>query len=1010
MKVKKSQKISLAVRGIVSAAIVGAVAFGNVFAISFDQILSDFYGRVGESTSGQGSMQYRSDYKTEEECLAAFESLNKQIVAEGSVLLQNDNGALPLKKGSNVSIFGMSSMLWMNLDRISGSKSADFINSFEDHGFKVNSELRKMYKRSSHTAYGQGDPKGSGDGAGDWKIDEIPQSEYTDEVKASYASYADAAIVVLSRGSGEGCDLPRSMDRFGGEADRHYLQLTKEEEDLFQAINDAKCFQKIIVVLHSASAMQMDFLEKYHVDSVLWTAGTGVGGYDSVPAILAGEINPSGRTVDTYCYDNFSSPAMQNFGDARFLKADGTPSGYSYVNYAENIYVGYQYYETRYEDAVLGRGNAGDYDYDETVFAPFGYGLSYTTFEWSDYRCDYVADKDLYEISLKVKNTGKTAGKDVVEIYAQSEYTDYDVANHVEKSAVNLCGYAKTKELKAGESETVQIEVPRYYLATYDAEGYGTYILDGGEYYLTAGRDAHHATNNILSAKGYSTDGDSDLVQSFSYQTDAEIYSVSNGVKVENQFSQAKLADAVYLSRSDWSKMDGKGVNWLNLKNSALSYATSVTDGLSNTTNGAKQVNTAVLSEELLSRLCATGWSASGNPNAIDSYPAITTKAQNGLVLADLIGVDYEDEKWDLLLDQLDVETMHTMYKMGAYSTIAIPEIAKPITHEYDGPEGLHVTYGTAEIMISATWNDDLAEQYGRINGSYGILTGVDGWYAPGTDIHRTPFSGRNYEYFSEDGFLTGKMAKNITVGAKEKGVNVVLKHMALNDQESNRDSNGCVATFALEQAIREINLKAFEIPIKEGGALGVMSGMNRIGTVRCRSNYNLNVNVLRGEWGFKGMLITDYNLVDPDESMACVAGGCDTQLYGQGNPVRDTSSTGISYMLRQSAKHILYMTANSNAMNGYSSDTVYHAGIPVYILMLVAIDVYVLALVVCGILLQLHGYRLVNRNVTDERALKKNRTMKIVYYAVVGITVLAVVIVFFAYAKPLLDQAFEIS
>ncbi|MBO4989044.1 MAG: glycoside hydrolase family 3 protein [Clostridia bacterium] len=1007
---KKKQKISLAIRSAVGVALLGALAVGNGFAFSFDQILADYFGRIGEGTSGSGVGHYVSDYATKEECLAAFENLNKQVVAEGSVLLKNDKGALPLKKDSNISIFGMSSFLWMTLDRIPGAKSTDFMNSFEDHGLHINAEIRKLYKKSTHTNYGQGDPKGSGDGAGDWKIDEMPQSEYTDAVKKSYASYSDAAIVVLSRGSGEGADLPRSMDRFGGEADKHYLQLTKEEEDLFQAINDAGCFKKIIVVLHSAGAMQMDFVEKYNVDAVLWTAGTGVGGMESVPAIIAGEINPSGKTVDTYCYDNYSSPAMQNFGDFRFANADGSNSGFSYVNCAEGIYVGYRYYETRYEDTVLKRANVGSYNYDKTVFAPFGYGLSYTTFDYSDYKCEYDSSKDSYDVSVKVTNTGSVAGKEVVEIYSQSEYTDYDVQNKVEKSAVNLCGFAKTKELKKGESQTLTVEVPRYNLATYDSFGYGTFILDGGDYYLTAASDAHTAANNILAAKGESVEGDKSLVQKFTYETDASIYSTSNGFKVENQFDQARLADAVYLSRSDWKKMDEKGVNWFGIERGGLTYATAVKSGISNTTNAAKEVATYPLSAEMKERLTATGWSASGNPNAIDSYPAITTQAQNGLVLADLVGVDYEDEKWDLLLDELSVESMHNQYKMGAYSTVAIPEINKPITHEYDGPEGVHIVYGTAQIMIGTTWNDELAEQYGSINGSYAVLTGANGWYAPGVDLHRTPFSGRNYEYFSEDGYFTGRMASRITAGAKEKGLNVVMKHCVLNDQESNRDSNGCVATFATEQAIREINLKAFEIPIKEVGALGVMSAMNRIGTIRARSNYNLNVNVLRNEWNFKGMLITDYNLVNPEESMACVAGGCDTQLYGQGNPVADYSSTGIQYMLRQSAKHILYMTANSIAMNGFSSDTVYHAGVPVYVLLLVGVDVLITAMIVLAILLQIQGYRLENDGVTDEKALKRHKTLTIVYWSVAGTLFVATLVVFFVWALPLLEQAFEIS
>lgn len=1007
LNLSKRQKIITIIWGAVSALLIALLIWGNVFAASFDQILSSYFGRTGEGSSGLGEKTYVSDYKTKDDALAAFSDLNKEIIKEGTVLMYN-NGGLPLDKSSEkLSVFGMSSALWMTLDRIPQTKNAVFANSLEDYGFSVNGELRKFYNTSKHTKWGQGDPKGNGDGEGDWKIDEVPQSEYTDAVKNSYKNFNDAAIIVLSRGSGEGADLPRSMDRFGGDADRHYLQLTKEEDELFEAVGKAG-FKKTIVILHSAGAFQMDFIKKYKVDAVLWTAGTGVDGIKSLAPILAGDYNPSGRLVDTYSYDNYSSPAMQNFGDSRFVDESGKLTGYSYVNYAEGVYVGYKYYETRYEDVVMGKGNAGAFNYDEVVAAPFGFGLSYTTFDWSDYKCEYDSVSDSFKISVKVTNTGDKPGKDVVQIYSQSEYTAYDVANGIEKPAVNLCGFAKTGELaKNGGSETVEITVPRYELAVYDAKGAGTYILDAGNHYLTAATDAHAAVNNLLKAKGFNVQGDADMVKNFNYETtDDETYAGD----VKNKFDNASLNDAVYLSRNDWSAMDGKGINWVNLENSKLSYATQVKEGISNTTNKAKTVNVAVASADLVKNLSATGWAASGNPNAIDSYEAITTGAKNDIKLAEVIGVDYGDEKWDLLLDKLDVETMHNLYKTGAYSTIEIGVIDKPITHEYDGPEGLHVVHGTAELMISATWNNELAERYGKINGSIGILDNVNGWYAPGIDIHRTPFSGRNYEYFSEDAFLTGVFGAEITKGAQSKGLSVVLKHMALNDQESNRDANGAVATFCKEQAIREIYLRPFEMCVKDGNALGIMQGMNRIGYTRCRSNYNLNIGVVREEWGFKGLIITDYNIMDTEESMACISGGCNLQLYGQGNPLTETTSKGVQYMLREAAHHVLYFVANGNALNGYTADTSYNPGVANYVLILIALDIFIVAMLGLGLWLKLYGYKLKNDGCTDEKILKKNKILNIVYWAVVGAFVLAVIIIFFAWGLPLLRQAFEIS
>lgn len=1010
LKLNKRQLINTVIWCVVSVIIIIGLIIGNVFAASFDQILSDFFGRTGSSVSGQGSKAFVSDYKDKESALAAFEELNKQIVAEGTVLMFNESDALPLAKDSKVSVFGMSSALWMTLDRIPQTKKAALANSLEDYGFAVNGTLRRFYNTSKHTAWGQGDPKGNGGDEGNWKIDEVPQSEYTDEVKNSYKDFSDAAIVVISRGSGEGADLPRSMDRFGGAADRHYLQLTQEEEDLLTAIDGAG-FEKTIVILHSAGALQMDFIKKHKVDAVLWTAGTGVGGIDSVAPILAGDINPSGKLVDTYSYDNYSSPAMHNFGDSRFVDESGNLVGYSYVNYAEGVYVGYKYYETRYEDAVIKRANVGSYDYDSVVAAPFGHGLSYTSFGWSDYSCEYNAQTDAYDVSVTVKNTGSKEGKDVIEIYSQSQYTQYDIDNKIEKPSVSLCGYAKTKSLKPNETDTVKISIPRYNLAVYDAYGYGTYILEAGNYYITAATDAHAATNNILKTKGYDTKGNASLVYEFTVDaTDSETYSVSSGVKVQNRFDSAKLSDAKYLSRNNWAVMDNRVENWIGMQKSGLTHSSAIKSGVSKTTNLAKEVNVAVVPKDVLTALKSTGWAASGNPNSIDGYEPITTGAAKGIKLAELIGVDYDNEKWNELLNVLDVETMHNLYKTGAYSTIEISSITKPITHEKDGPEGLGITYGTAELMISATWNDEIAKQYGLINGCIGLLDGINGWYAPGIDIHRTPFSGRNYEYFSEDAFISGKVGTAMTEGAQSKGLNVVLKHMALNDQESNREANGCVATFCGEQAIREVYLRPFEMCIKNGGAMGVMSAMNRIGTTRARSNYNLNVNVLRNEWNFKGLLITDYNIADTNESMACIAGGCDLQLYGAGNPLAETSSKGVQYMLRESSHHILYFVANSNALNGYTADTKYSAGVANYVLILAALDIFIVAALGLGLWLKLYCYKLANDGCTDEKLLKKKLILNIVYWSVIGAFVLAVVIIFFVWGLPLLEQAFKIS
>ena len=1007
----KRQKIRL---GIVSAACAIALAILivlNCIAASYNNVLVTQFGKVGE-TAAVG----HSDYDSMDEALNAFTTdMNESVVKEGAVLLKND-GALPLNKQSEaVSVFGMSSTLWMTLDKIKTAKDAVFANALEDYGFKVNGTLRAFYNRSSHTDWGIGDNKGDGSSAGSWKIDEVPQSEYTDDVKNSYANYNGAAIVVLSRSSGEGADLPRNMDRFGGSSDEHYLELSQNEKDLLKAVNDAG-FKKVIVLLHSANPMQMDFLDDYDVDAVIWAPGTGAGtgGINALCKLIAGDANFSGKLVDTYVYDNLSAPAMQNFGDYRFVDADGNMidassngSGYySYINYSEGIYVGYKYYETRYEDSVLKQGNAGSYDYESVVAYPFGYGLSYTGFEWSGFTGSYDEADDEFTFNVTVKNAGDVAGKEVVQLYMQSPYTAYDIENKVEKPSVQLVGFDKTQELAPGASETVEIKVSGEEMRAYDEFGAGTYILEAGQYYFTAAANAHEAVNNILAEKGKTVDdgmtenGNSSFVYGYEVsETDDEVYATgAGGGKIENQFTGAALEDAVYLSRNDWSVMENNG----------LEYATGVKSGVSNTTNAAGEAKTAQASQAIIDALKATGWEASGNPNSKDSYEAITTGVASDLKLSDMAGLDFDDEQWDELLNSLSVETMHDIYKSSAYGTAAISSINKPTAYVYDGPEGVHNVVGPAEILLAATYNVDLVYEYGEINGDLAVLDNYTGWYAPATNIHRTPFSGRNYEYFSEDSFMSGTMSVAMIKGAASKGLNAVPKHMALNDQETNRDANGGVATYCREQAIREIYLRPFEDALTEGGAMGVMSSMARIGSMRCRSSYALNINVLRGEWGYKGFVITDYNVINASESEACLAGGCNLQLTGMENPLPETSSSGVQSMLRDSLHRSLYFCANSRLVAGIGDN--YSEGIPVYVLALIAIDAVILAYVVCGILLNVYNIRFANRSEMTSAMKKKRLVLNIVYYALLAAFLIAVIVIFFAWGLPLLQQAFKIS
>lgn len=1002
---KKKQKIGFGIWCGVSASLAGAIIFLNCFAASYDSALVWQLGTIGGASNTEGAT-FDSQEAAENHLR---EVTNHDIIEEGTVLLKNNNDALPLNKETDkISVFGMSSVLWTTIDRIKTTKDAVLADALEDYGFKMNSELRKFYKTSSHTNWGTADPKGDGTDPGTWTIDEIPQSEYTDAVKNSYREYNDAAIVVFSRSCGEGADLPRNMDRFGGGSES-YLELSKNEKDLLSAVKGAG-FKKTIVILHSANPFQMDFLkDDYGIDSVLWVAGTGAGdgGIRALCELLSGDATPSGKLVDTFCYDNFSSPVMQNFGDFRYVDASGNPTGYSYLNYAENIYVGYKYYETRYEDVILKQGNAGDYRYADGVCYPFGHGLSYTDFEWCNFKGEYDSEKKEYTFTVHVENVGERSGKDVVELYLQSPYTDYDRQHGIEKSSVQLVGYAKTDTLEAGKGQDITISVPLEELKAYDSEGERTYILDAGSYYFTAATDSHDAINNILTKKGKTTadgmdsTGKVDLVYEYRIdELDSTAFSIGeDGNKITNRFDEAILEDAVYLSRSDWSVLEDNG----------LRYATGTKTGLSETTDATGFAYVHPITEEDDKELRLTGWEASLNPNSEDaSTPSTKGSTEEGLSFQGMAFAEYDDERWRTLLDKIDLGTMHAIYAASASGPADISAIDKARDYWYDGPEGIHTLQGLAQIMVASTWNRDLADAYGEINGEIACLDNYNGWYAPGVNLHRSPFSGRNYEYFSEDPFLTGDMAVSVSLGAARKGLNVVPKHFALNDQETNRNGNNSVATYATEQTIRETYLSIFEKLVKKGQLKGMMASMNRIGNIRARNDYRLNIEVARNEWGYEGFFITDYIAsMTPEDSLACLAGGMNAVLSGmaQNLPESSLEDPAVEDLLRDSMHRLLFFSANSR-LAGVKGG----AGLPVYVLLLILADVLVFGLIAWGTVLKLLGYRLANAESVDERKRRNHRIHTIVYWSMVASVVIAVLIVFFSWGLPLLRQAFKIQ
>lgn len=982
--------------------------FVTSYALSWDKALSGFFGSIGGT-------EYSVDEIVDLERACAL-----QITAEGIVLLRNEGEALPLSQGSKVSVFGQTAQMWMTKEKLTNTKDTVFLESLEGAGLEVNGELRKFYKQSKHTAWGNGANLGNGGIAGNWAIDEVPQSEYTQAVKDSYSSYSDAAIVVFTRGGSEGGDLPRAMDRFGGQANESYLELNADERDLLSAVSKAG-FDRVIVILHTTNALQMDQVdaEQYGVDAVVWVSGTGTDGVTQLGAVLTGAINPSGKTVDTFVYDNFSAPAMQNFGDFRFTQGGqliqdvtSTVGGtYSYMNYGEGIYVGYKYYETRYEDYVMGTTNVGEYNYAATVAYPFGHGLSYTNFTWSDFKVSAPDSNGNITASVKVTNSGNVAGKEVVEFYYQSPYSDYDQEHGVEKSAVSLIDFGKTAELAPGASEIVEVTVNWNDMASYDAKGVGSYILDAGTYYLTAATDAHQATNNILAAKGYTVDStggkmtaDGNNAMTFSWTADSLtiLNSSSTGYEIVNQFNDCTLPDAVYLSRSDWSVMN----------NSGLTYADGTMAGQSETTDGDGTVYTKEASAEVYTGLTASGWGASGNPIPIDdsSWPNVVYGQDNNTTLSSLSGADYDSPNWDSLLNQTSQSDQAALVGLAGWGTPEIISIEKPATYAMDGPQGM-IDYISGdqgyqfpdENVLGATWNKELAQQMGELCGQEFATKGASDWWSPAINIHRTAFSGRNFEYFGEDGMFSGLMGLEWVKAAQDNDVNCLLKHFFLNDQETNRGANGRLAAFANEQSIREIYLKPFQICIEDGDARGVMLSMGRIGWHIAPGSYNSITNILRNEWGMRGAVITDAQSLSEAEAEQALAAGCDMVCTTQQTSFDSVtlSSPGGQYMLQQGAKNVLYNAANSVGITGVRVD-----GFPVYILLLIAYNVVVCLYLTYGtveVLLKLNP----EQTILDK---KGKRIFRGVFWGLAVAIITVLLFMFFTSWLPALQFAFQTS
>lgn len=970
MKSEKRKKgtgvVKWSVLSFVTAILLIAALLGTNLAFASEQAINIAL-KVKTTKVAHGdedAVYYENDFDSVEELEAHDRQVAEQLTGEGAVLLKNENQALPLAKNAKLSLFSHSSVDIATCG--TGSADIDTSNAptlrqaLEATGFAVNDVLWDFYATGAGSGYMRKPVKGMHGlqgGRATYHVNEVPTEVYTEDVTSSFAAFGDAAVVTITRVSGELFDMPAD----GFVDGINSLELTQEEKDMFKMI-EAAGFEKTVVLINSTNPIECDFLAdgQYGIDAALWIGYTGTWGLNGVADILCGDVNPSGRLVDTYCRDNTTAPAMVGFyggtytnagEDERFYDAiaGGLDGNTNYNLYQEGIYVGYRYYETRYEDSVLKQGNTDGYDYGADVAYPFGYGLSYTDFAWSGYGVSFDPTADEFSILVTVTNRGECAGKEVVQVYFQSPYTAYDRENKIEKAAVELCGFAKTQILEPGDSETVTVRVPREELASYDRNGAKTYILDAGDYYLTAAKDAHQAVNNVLAAKGYTEadgmDGAGNTDFAYRYhngELDTATYAVSTatGAPVTNRFDDADLnyygEEMTYLSRSDWTG------TW-----------------------PVERTNLAA-NEKMMEGLFRY---QTYEPEADTEAEMPVMGSDNGLTLAQFIGKDYEDESWEKLLDQLTYEEMAELIGKGYHNTALIESVSKPVTVDDNGPQGFtqtltgitecHCAYSDENIM-AATFNEALMEEVGRALGNDMLDLGASGLYGPAMNIHRTAYSGRNFEYYSEDGFLSGKIAAAQIRGIQSKGAYVYVKHYAFNDSETNCR---CVSTFLNEQAAREVYLKPFEMAVTEGGAKNVMNSFSRVGTEWAGAHKGLMTDVLRGEWGMDGFAITDFSgnsmfasygilLKSFDVAHGLLAGTDiwdssaaqwtdDLMKLYKGDPV-------ITNAMRQASHRILYTVANSHAMNGFTEDTIIRAVTPWWKTALAAADV-VLGLAFAG-------------------------------------------------------------
>ena len=853
-------------------------------------------------------------------------ALAVEIAEEGTMLLQND-GVLPLAAGTKLNVFGWASTNPMLGGGGSGAlntayESVSLLQSLNDAGIETNTELSDFY-----TSY-KADRPVCGMWTQDWTLPEPNVSKYSADMMANAKAFSGTAMIVISRPGGEGADLPNDVQAIidgtyqdgttyraatyddtlneGNDwnAGDHYLQLDNREKEMVALV--CQNFENVIVVYNGSNAFEFGFVKEYpQIKGLIWAAPGGHVGMTALGEVVSGKVNPSAKTVDTLVYNLKSTPWWNNFGDFNYTNMDefkytsvgftGTESTSipSFVNYVEGIYVGYRFYETAAAEGLI--------NYDEVVQYPFGYGLSYTTF--TQKMSEITDNGDTISFTVDVTNTGTAAGKDVVEVYSNPPYTN----GGIEKASANLVQFEKTGVIEPGASVTVNIEISKEELMSYDEKNARGYVLEAGDYEISINTDSHHKIEskvfNVAENAAYS----------------GENKRASDHVTATNRFDYA-AGNVEYLSRADHF------ANYAAATAAPASFemAEDAKAGFYNISN----------------YLTAEATAADEDPNAA----AVATGADNGLKLVDMRGLDKNDPKWDQLMDEMTLDDMNALISLGGYQTNSVDSIGKVRTNDCDGPASINNNFtGVGSIgfpvgvTIAATWNKDLAYRFGESIGKMANEMDVSGWYAPAMNNHRTAFAGRNFEYYSEDPVLSGHIAANAVKGSQDYGVYAYMKHFALNDQEGNRCDMLC--TWSNEQAIREIYLKPFEKCVKDADCLAVMSSFNYIGNRWAGGSSSLCRNVLRDEWGFRGFVETDYfgvyGYMSADQG---IRNGSDLMLVNYPtatNDVQFRETAGAQQAMRESAKNILYVVANSRQYDPENLNT----GIPKWKIIMYAAD-----------------------------------------------------------------------